>query len=976
MAHRSGPFTFNEVILDELQKLRPDEPAFRDRVAASYEDPRNPRKNKDVRAIDLTHLYRDIGEIGRDGGERLSALCLSGGGIRSATFNLGVIQGFARAGVLDKFDYLSSVSGGGYIAGWLKAWMSRDGTDNVIEALRPRERGGNVPTPTEGVDAPEIRSSTSANGAANPINPLAPEPNAIDELREYSNYLTPRLGIASLDTWSAAAIILRNLLLNWSIILPALMAGIMLMQGMLVLIESDLPSEQTRAWMLGGSLVAACFASLAVHRFRHPIAGPGTPNRKIVLGGVIPLVTSVLLLAVAMAWTNPATLPALHLVTFALLWSTLIPLVGWAAHEPFWQIRRQGAWPIRELVALVLSGLVGAGVLLFLALNVAPELIRRPVLYVVLAPPILLADYLVSRAVFVALTDIGVRISIATTQGSRGDADREWWARLSGILLLTGTAWLAFSAIVLLGWWLVFRIAVDGVPMIMAAMGVISGLTVAILGKGGVGARGSNRAGRMKDWALKLAAPVFVVALLIGVAELNRWSAAGLTGRPQILEMQPDLLRSGFIPARADVLFFLLCPLGLVLIASVMGWAVNVNRFSLHGFYRNRLVRAYIGASNMRRKPDPFTGFDVEDNVKLTSLWRDARNGPIDSRRPLSLINTSLNLVTSQDKLAWQQRKAESFSMTPFYCGNFYEGYRRSSEYGGAGGITLGTALTISGAAANPNMGSHSSPSMTFLMTVFNARLGAWLGNTNAHGDHTYRAPGPRWAARPLFAELVGLTNSRSKYINLSDGGHFDNLGLYETVLRRCRFICVSDVGRDPGSGFADLGNAIRKIRIDFGIPIEFTSKIEIPPRDELDAGMYCAIGRIRYSEMDGTGEELDGTLIYIKPALYGEADHPPYDVYSYARSSPSFPHEPTKDQWFSESQFESYRALGLHALTQISKAMTGPAPRATASLRDFEAAVSTYMGVGRPKIKAPPPPMPASATDPATLSAADRSAG
>src|SRR5690606_23341560 len=107
MANPDGPLSFNEVLVDELRHLRPDDPTFRDRRAVGYEDPRNPRKNKDERAADLTELYRDIGQIGKDGGERLSALCLSGGGIRSATFNLGVLQGLARAGILDKFDYLS-----------------------------------------------------------------------------------------------------------------------------------------------------------------------------------------------------------------------------------------------------------------------------------------------------------------------------------------------------------------------------------------------------------------------------------------------------------------------------------------------------------------------------------------------------------------------------------------------------------------------------------------------------------------------------------------------------------------------------------------------------------------------------------------------------------------------------------------------------------------------------------------------------
>jgi hypothetical protein len=204
-------------------------------------------------------------------------------------------------------------------------------------------------------------------------------------------------------------------------------------------------------------------------------------------------------------------------------------------------------------------------------------------------------------------------------------------------------------------------------------------------------------------------------------------------------------------------------------------------------------------------------------------------------------------------------------------------------------------------------------------MALFNARLGAWLGNTNARGNAIYRLPGPRQAIFPLIAELFGLTSAKSQYINLSDGGHFDNLGLYEMVLRRCRYIFISDAGHDPLCTFEDLGNAIRKIRIDFGIPIAFEKKILILPRSDKETGLYCATAQICYREADGP-DVPDGQLVYIKPALTGRGEPIPYDVYSYAQAVQDFPHESTADQWFSESQFESYRALGLHLMEQIAQ--------------------------------------------------------
>jgi hypothetical protein len=140
-------------------------------------------------------------------------------------------------------------------------------------------------------------------------------------------------------------------------------------------------------------------------------------------------------------------------------------------------------------------------------------------------------------------------------------------------------------------------------------------------------------------------------------------------------------------------------------------------------------------------------------------------------------------------------------------------------------------------------------------------------------------------------------------------------------VLRRCRYIVVSDAGEDPECSFADLGEAIRKIRIDFGIPIEF-DRMRIYPRSQIDAlkgaaqkGHTCAIGHIRYSAVDGSAP--DGIIVYIKPACYGDE---PRDIYEYFTRSKTFPHESTADQFFSESQFESYRMLGLYTIQNLCK--------------------------------------------------------
>jgi hypothetical protein len=121
-----------------------------------------------------------------------SALCLSGSGIRSATFGLGVLQGLARRNLLNQFDYLSTVSGGGYIGSWLTAWIRRD------------------PQGLNGVCAQLVQQN----------NTSAPEPEQISWLRNYSSYMSPRLGLLSADSWTLIGIYLRNLMLNWLVLLP------------------------------------------------------------------------------------------------------------------------------------------------------------------------------------------------------------------------------------------------------------------------------------------------------------------------------------------------------------------------------------------------------------------------------------------------------------------------------------------------------------------------------------------------------------------------------------------------------------------------------------------------------------------------------------------------------------------------------------------------------------------------------------
>jgi hypothetical protein len=354
----------------------------------------------------------------------------------------------------------------------------------------------------------------------------------------------------------------------------------------------------------------------------------------------------------------------------------------------------------------------------------------------------------------------------------------------------------------------------------------------------------------------------------------------------------------------------------------------------------------------------------------MHELWAEDRSR---GWRPFHIVNMALNIV-STNNLAWQERKAESFTVSPLHSGtackrdeaNQTDGaFRPSRKYGDKDhGISVGTAVAISGAAASPNMGYHSSPVVTFLMALFNVRLGWWLGNPGKEGEKTYwrqglkiyRSEGPPIAIQPLLAELFGLTTDDKPYIYLSDGGHFENLGLYEMVRRRCRLIVVSDAGCDPDFKFEDLGNAVRKIKLDLGVTIRFhgIEKLKTRSKDGVDVDPktpYHAVGEIDYPAADRvSGEQTveKGLILYIKPACHGTEEA---DIRSYATEHPDFPHQSTAEQWFSESQFESYRALGFEIVDGLlSGALAALQPPVT--LDKIVRAISEPTVEGAPKAK------------------------
>jgi len=884
----------------------------------------------------------------------LAALCLSGGGIRSATFALGVLQGLARKGILGKFDYLSTVSGGGYIGSWLSAWYhhQNNNTTHVNEELKCEKAK----------------------------SPTKPEPKEIEHLRAYSNYLSPKLGLFSIDTWVLIGTYIRNLFLNWLVFIPALIAICALPRLYASILEVR-PGLATMRWVFDAGLIAIIWAvgyATAAHPGRTELYEKIEMKDKQAREAVrfkgqqpflwfcgLPLCLSGILLTTFWIWyyrdfhfgSSHYSTPLIHWSTDEgpNLWNYLVlgvavHSVGWFSGLVWLFVRTKTFPPWRFPIFEAGSGAAG-GFLLWVAAYLTYKYthLHGPyfrILYSCLALPVFLTVFLFAAALFTGLCSY-----------NRSDEDREWSARVTAWILVVLTTWMIFSTWIMIGPLLFYKSV--AFAAIFSSIGGLSGIITLLLGHSGMTAANQKQkdksASFFSTWALSLAAPLFFATIIAGVSFISAalinlvktttqlWSDNSFEIRSVVDSiLMADGYRRITLHTSWQLAFALI--LVAVLLSILMSRLINLNKFSLHALYRNRLVRAYLGASNSHRKANHFTGFDPADNIPLSTLRSEAsHNETFSNQKPLHVINMALNLVAGKN-LAWQQRKAETFTTNKLYTGNFRLGYRKTSLYAKGkedDGLTMGTAVTISGAAANSNMGYHSSPLVGFLMTLFNIRLGCWLGNPGPAGHDTYQEAAPSNPALYAAREALGLSDDASPFVFLSDGGHFENLGLYEMVLRRCKVIVVCDAGCDPDCSLEDLGNAIRKIRTDLGVNIDLKvfsiysrndQRYDKPSDEEI--GKHCAIGTIHYKNVDDT--ETPGTLIYIKPTICGPE---PKDIFNYKQSDPTFPHESTIDQFFSESQFESYRTLGTYTIERIFEGVTSN----SLTLSDLEVAVRKY---------------------------------
>jgi hypothetical protein len=788
-------------------------------------------------------------------------LALSGGGVRSATFGLGLLRGLARSrdpnhpghqnpaqctlaseGLLGRVDYLSSVSGGGYIAGMWGRLVSLLGFHAAQQRL--------------------VQSDS----------------NVLQWLRRNGRYLTPT---GSRDIGMAAVTFLRSLLaIHFEFMFFCMALGLVVVAPHLwqhtfqLLQPQGWEPWQTPWWALATTLwlfiapglIAAYWAARDGPDAPHPVGTLAAPSRArttlrdglflVVLATVTFVVLRALYERGALDWVSQHALTRPAAVTLVLL-SLFVGQV--AGHG--WLATRTQAWSLE--VALLRNRLTRA---------------LRVVTLVALA-----------------LVGLGV-------------LDR-------------------------VSWWLMEELRDDRSPWLWGGVG-LGGVVVLVLRTlmqplQQLAAEAGNRSSQWMPRLLNLAGFVGLLALVLAWLVALQWFVFSKSTF-ELFAGVPTWMRAALL-------------LGVwalwVLLTACNSQMANAS--SLHSFYRARLTRAYLAVGNARRGLEEGFGQPARahasvtevvegDDTRLSSYHPETRGGPI------HLVNVCLNQTRDgQSGLYSADRKGCNVTATWRGLEVGRDGFVAARADHDVG--TLGRWVAVSGAAASPGAGSYTSRGLALLVYFLGVRLGLWLrAPTVAPGLKWLSRLGWRFMPKPLMlsseasATFFGVDRP---WWYLSDGGHFENTGVYALLKRELDFIILSDAGCDVRYEFSDLENLVRKARIDFGAEIDFytadeaaklfgpeVAELKVLSPEHLNNNHSCRgvlLARIRYRERPGPlcadgrpGPTVrpEATLLVVKPNLHDELN---VDVLAYAQKHPDFPHESTGDQSFDEAQWESYHRLG-----------------------------------------------------------------
>ena len=776
---------------------------------------------------------------------------LSGGGIRSASLSLGVMQALAETDLLKRFDYLSSVSGGGYIGGSLQWWWYRgareDGTRDTQTkfGLGPRDFPYG-PAHAEGEGGLDTLGRAHANLAY---------------LRTHSSYLAPGNG---LTTWSLLAVLLRTVFISLFIWIP-LLAGLFALlhaidAGYLETFaqEHALPNPFgtgiTLRWTETCTPGSACeihyraLYALALYAFYALIAVFGVAALIFACVSRAPQTGSA-------KWTVPP----------------FVAVMGGAAWSLQYLWMRFDAFDSGMVVLVVFLGIV------FLAslVVVAAEL---------LTPPSLNASYWLRRffewvlgAVFIPTLVLPVLATvplIPLLATSEADANKLTAAGVIG--LLSGIA----SA--LYGYYTFLKNIIPGlVGQIAATVGAILYLYATL-----------------------------VIAYFLSLLWLG-------------------LPLAGDFPYLASALQAAFC------LAAFLSIFANINYVGLHRFYRDRLMEAFMPTDNavseQLSKSSP-----VADNLLVSELkHNETRDGlpPV----PYPLINTNVILVDDREH-KYAVRGGDNFVISPLFVGSTATKWQDTEAYIHAKGpLTLASSVAASGAAVTASAGYIGTgitmnPLVKAVMSLLNIRLGLWVPNPRRGRIWPFNSI-PTFLHPGLQLGIFFNRHKRmSRFLELTDGGHFENLGVYELIRRKLPIILIVDGEADPNISLSSLVSAAHRIEEDFQATLTFLDgkgperlimrKANGYPVDLRRAKSPYLVALINYSD------KTKGALIYIKSTLIEKLD---FTTAGYLATNPAFPHQSTADQFFDPQQFDAYRYLGYQSAQRMIAELALPATMVSA---------------------------------------------
>jgi hypothetical protein len=866
----------------------------------------------------------------------LCGIALSGGGIRSASFCLGILQVFAYAGWLKKLDYMSTVSGGGYIGGsvsWLlhKTWKGTKGEDIPYGLARESFPYGSYPMVG--------MSDKGDKGSASKWDVY--KGRMLRHLRQHARYLTPGNGI---NLMSLFAVMLRNTLFS--------------------------------LFVYGGSLVVI-FAAISPWLFK--------PVECTYLRNVTPW---------QLDWCTsyPPNRPqmAAVLVAFGFLAVAIVYVLAVTLLRRIMSTGYQWRYYFELLMGRVLTLVLFLTVIGFVP--VVSNLINKS--------PDWINKILPSKMETSAIKSDGQVINLgeASLFGNLKDKDGHTFAVEGQFKVTMGNnkadATLSQNVPKVAGETssptptpvsskvaapvegasnvtkqnnqagnVVLTPADKKASTVAALVGGISTIFGAISSFWAFVQEGRKK----KKIPTSVIVAVATITLIFGLLLLGYHFGNELRIAVDIA------MSSGHVKSTQDILL----AVSGVLLLFFLRWP-NLNYLSIHRYYRDRLMETFtpdLPDAVNTNGPVPGAGKSADHTSLYHMLNEQGRPGQLG---PYHIINANIVLVSSKIP-KFRGRGGDNFILTPKYCGSNATGWceTRHSPYDD---MTPPTAIAISGAAVNSNAASGGNgmtrtPWLSFLMGFFNIRLGYWADNPTPQHQRLQRIANEldrliparperngekvlahslkiarhglcvawRWSANRLILLMqrglthpffVGRNNSpnaiipgvlelyfrqnldeNSRMIQLSDGGHFENLGLYELIRRRLKLIIVCDGTADSNFSFEDLANAMEKVRSDFGaiIDLDCQDMELLSPRGKAGTGAesdkrvgYAAqgylIGKITYNDRN------TGTLIYLKTAFFKELSA---DIYGYRKTHDEFPHQPTSDQFFDEKQFEAYREFG-----------------------------------------------------------------